>query len=277
MRYWGKILGVLLVILSGFGFWALVLALLIGYILDKTWSAHRMGPDSFSDQQTRQDIFFYTTFQVMGHLSKSKGRVTEADILHAHMLMTRMQLNNSLQNTAQEAFREGKKPYFPLRNQLRKFRQVCFDNFDLIRMFLEIQIQAAFADGLLHPKERQVLYVIAEELGISREQFHHFLSIIEAGSQFSGNRDSHQSQYRPRGQQQEEERPTLDDACNVLGVRLQDDSSTIKRAYRKLMSEHHPDKLVAKGLPSEMMEIAKQKTQAIQLAYDLLKRAKGFR
>ena len=43
------------------------------------------------------------------------------------------------------------------------------------------------------------------------------------------------------------------------------------------MGEHHPDKLVAKGLPPEMMEIAKQKAQSIQVAYDLIKKEKGFR
>ena len=56
-----------------------------------------------------------------------------------------------------------------------------------------------------------------------------------------------------------------------------DDATTIKRAYRKLMSEHHPDKLVAKGLPPEMMEMAKQKAQEIQKAYELIKEQKGFK
>ncbi len=51
----------------------------------------------------------------------------------------------------------------------------------------------------------------------------------------------------------------------MLGIKEGDDVKTIKRAYRKLMGEHHPDKLVAKGLPPEMMEIAKQKAQAIQV------------
>lgn len=54
------------------------------------------------------------------------------------------------------------------------FAVSVFGRFDLIRMFLEIQIQAAFADGSLHPNERAVLYVIAEELGISRAQFDQF-------------------------------------------------------------------------------------------------------
>ena len=65
---------------------------------------------------------------------------------------------------------------YPLREKMRQFRSVCFGRFDLIRMFLESQIQAAFADGSLHPNERAVLYVIAEELGISRAQFDQFFA-----------------------------------------------------------------------------------------------------
>ncbi len=139
-------------------------------------------------------------------------------------------------------------------------------------MFLLIQIQAAFADGSLHPNERQVLYVIAEELGISRTQFDQFLRMMEGGQQFGGRQGSSYG-----GFQQKPSGPTLEDACSVLGVKSSDDITVIKRAYRKLMSEHHPDKLVAKGLPPEMMEMAKQKTQEIQAAYDLIRKEKGFK
>ena len=142
-------------------------------------------------------------------------------------------------------------------------------------MFLEIQIQAAFADGSLHPNERQVLYVIAEELGISRTQFDQFLRMMESGQQFGGG--AHYGGSSQGGFAGAQRGPTLEDACSVLGVKSSDDATTIKRAYRKLMGEHHPDKLVAKGLPPEMMEMAKQKAQEIQGAYDLIKREKGFK
>ncbi len=274
MRYWGKLLGVIVGFLSGAGFWGVVLGFLIGHMVDKARMARTAGPGFFADQQTRQNVFFRTTFQVMGHLTKSKGRVTEADIQNANALMERLRLDEPSRVAAQQAFREGKASQFPLRESLREFRQVCFGRFDLVRMFLEIQIQAAFADGSLHPNERQVLYVIAEELGISRMQFDQFLSMMEGGQQFGG-QGGHYSQgaYQPGAQPG----PTLADACKVLGVHSTDDATTIKRAYRKLMSEHHPDKLVAKGLPPEMMEMAKQKTQEIQAAYDLIKQEKGFR
>ncbi|MEX0576797.1 co-chaperone DjlA, partial [Enterobacter cloacae subsp. cloacae] len=176
---------------------------------------------------------------------------------------------------AQNAFRIGKSDNYPLREKMRQFRSICFGRFDLIRMFLEIQIQAAFADGSLHPNERDVLYVIAEELGISRMQFDQFLRMMQGGAHFSGGYQQHQSSGG--GWQQAQRGPTLEDACNVLGVKPSDDATTIKRAYRKLMSEHHPDKLVAKGLPPEMMEMAKQKAQEIQKAYELIKEQKNFK
>jgi len=266
MRYWGKVIGLVLGLLSGAGFWGIAFGLMIGHLIDKVRGAK--GQAWFANNQTRQTLFFLTTFQVMGHLTKSKGRVTEADIQIASLLMERMQLHGEARTAAQRAFREGKQGDYPLRSKLRELRSACFGRFDLIRMFLEIQIQAAFADGSLHPNERQVLYVIAEELGISRIQFDQFLRMMEGGQQFGGGQG---------GYQQAQRGPTLEDACSVLGVKSSDDATTIKRAYRKLMSEHHPDKLVAKGLPPEMMEMAKQKAQEIQAAYDLIRREKGFK
>ncbi|CNK11962.1 Dna-J like membrane chaperone protein [Yersinia mollaretii] len=277
MQYWGKLLGLVLGLMSGTGFWGVVLGLLVGHMVDRVRSTKRRG--YFADQQTRQFIFFRATFQVMGHLTKAKGRVTEVDIQLASQLMDRMQLHGEARSAAQQAFREGKESGFPLRERLQELRGVCFGRFDLIRMFLEIQLQAAFADGSLHPNERQVLYVIAEELGISRGQFDQFLSMIEGGRQFGGHGgwQGQQGGYSQGGYQPASNGPTLEDACKVLGVNSTDDSVVIKRAYRKLMGEHHPDKLVAKGLPPEMMEMAKQKAQEIQAAYDLIKREKGFK
>ncbi|KAA6045376.1 MULTISPECIES: co-chaperone DjlA [Pantoea] len=269
MRYWGKVIGLALGVMSGAGFWGIVLGLIIGHLIDKVRSVKAQG--YFANNQSRQTLFFSTTFQVMGHLTKSKGRVTEADIQIASLFMDRMQLHGEARTAAQRAFREGKQSDYPLRNKLRELRSACFGRFDLIRMFLEIQIQAAFADGSLHPNERQVLYVIAEELGISRQQFDQFLRMMEGGQQFGGAGAS------GGGWQQTKRGPTLEDACSVLGVKSSDDNTTIKRAYRKLMSEHHPDKLVAKGLPPEMMEMAKQKAQEIQAAYDLIRKEKGFK
>ena len=93
---------------------------------------------------------------------------------------------------------------------------------------------------------------------------------MHRGGQGGYQQYSQQGSYRTQG-------ADLAAAFRVLGVQESDDSTVIKRAYRKLMSEHHPDKLVAKGLPPEMMELAKEKAQSIQAAYDLIKKEKGFK
>ncbi|WP_370558854.1 co-chaperone DjlA [Edwardsiella tarda] len=277
MRYWGKLVGVLLGLMSGIGFWGVVLGFLVGHMFDKSREIKRRG--YFANQQQRQELFFCTTFQVMGHLTKSKGRVTEADIQVASMFMDRLNLHGEARMMAQQAFREGKEPGYPLRERLRELRSVCFGRIDLIRIFLEIQLQAAFADGQLHPNERAVLYVIAEELGFSRAQFDQFLGMMEGASirRWLPSIGGSKAITSSRGFYAPPQGPTLEDACKVLGVAPSADATTIKRAYRKLMSEHHPDKLVAKGLPPEMMELAKQKAQEIQAAYDLIKKEKGFK
>ena len=66
---------------------------------------------------------------------------------------------------------------------------------------------------------------------------------------------------------------TLSQAYKILGVSKNSSEAEIKKAYRRLMSQHHPDKLVSKGLPDEMIQLATEKTQEIRKAYDLIKKS----
>jgi DnaJ like chaperone protein len=132
-------------------------------------------------------------------------------------------------------------------------------------MFLEIQIQVAFADGTLDQEEREALHQIAKILGFSTRDLDRLLEMIIAGDQFNqqGNRSPQSSKLQ------------LSNAYKVLGCTPEMSEQEIKKAYRKLMSQHHPDKLMAKGLPPEMMEMAKQKTQDIQSAYEAVTKARS--
>lgn len=87
MQYWGKIIGVVVVLLMGGGFWGVVLGLLIGYMFDKVRSRKMAW---FVNQRERQALFFVIIFEVMGYLIKFKGRVTEVDIYIVSQLMDRM-------------------------------------------------------------------------------------------------------------------------------------------------------------------------------------------
>ena len=296
MYFFGKIIGVFLGFKWG-GFFGAIAGLILGSIADKKlYELGSVNSSFFKKKTTRQALFMQTTFAGLGHLSKSKGRVTEEDIQLANQLMNQMQLDESHRKLAQEAFRRGKETDFPLRQVIREFRIGCGQRADLLRMFLHVQVRAAFADSQLHESEKEVLYVVAEELGLSRMQFEQMLAMEIAARQFtqggfyrqyqqggyqqqSGYQYQQQGgyQYQQQGRYQQSSGPTLSDAYKVLGVSESDDRNAVKRAYRRLMNEHHPDKLVAKGLPPEMMEMAKEKAQQIQAAYDLICKVKGWK
>lgn len=288
MGFIGKIIGVFLGWKVG-GFFGAIAGLILGSIADKKlYELGSVSSSFFKKKTTRQDLFMQTTFAVLGHLSKSKGRVTEEDIQLANQLMIQLKLDDAGRKLAQDAFRRGKESDFPIRQVIREFRIGCGQRADLLRMFLQVQVQAAFADSELHENEKEVLYVIAEELGLSRMQFEQMIAMEMAARAFTQGgfyqqyqqgayQGGYQYQRQNSGGYQHASGPTLNDAYKVLGVTESDEQNTVKRAYRRLMNEHHPDKLVAKGLPPEMMEMAKEKTQQIQAAYDLICKAKGWK
>ena len=180
MYFFGKIIGVFLGFKWG-GFFGAIAGLILGSIADKKlYELGSVNSSFFKKKTTRQALFMQTTFAVLGHLSKSKGRVTEEDIQLANQLMNQMQLDESHRKLAQEAFRRGKEADFPLRQVIREFRIGCGQRADLLRMFLHVQVQAAFADSQLHESEKEVLYVVAEELGLSRMQFEQMLAMESA-------------------------------------------------------------------------------------------------
>lgn len=285
MQIAGKILGTLFG--SLLGPLGAIVGFYIGHRFDK---AKAQGNFAFSaaygnreSQLQKQEEFFKAAFAVMGHVAKAKGQVTREEIQLATMMMDRMRLNESQRQMAQEAFRDGKEADFPLDDILAQVRHATGGRFDLIQFFLELQISAAFADGDLHPNERGLLHRIARGLGFSSEQLERRLRMQEAAFRFQhqgGFAGSEQGSYNQHSSGQwgtQNSASHLTDAYNLLGVEKDADAKSVKRAYRKLMNEHHPDKLMAKGLPPEMMTVAKEKSQEIQKAYDLIKQTKGFK
>ncbi len=268
MYWWGKIAGGILgwMLLGSFGLGPVgfIAGLIIGHQFDR---GLEQGPGRGARFDTRQiqDVFFATTFSVMGHVAKADGRVSEDEIRAARAVMYQLHLAPEQIKEAIRLFTDGKRLDFPLRATIDKFRLVCCSRHDLCRAFIEIQMQSALATAGIHPNARRMLWDICRQLGISRVELAQIEALIRAQYAFHGR------------EQQRQTRDAVADAYKVLGVTREATDKEVKTAYRRLMNQHHPDKLVARGLPESMMQTAKEKTREIRAAYDAIKKARNMR
>ncbi len=266
MSWWGKVIG------GAFGFvLGGPLGALFGAALGHNFDIRRSGayqpsPIEFDPRERAQTAFFTASFAVMGYLAKADGRVTREEVQAATAIMGQMGLDPELRQVAQSLFREGRQPHFDLQEVLDQLRRECRGRRNLLRLFIEIQLAAAFADGDLHPHEYRVLVQICETLGFSRYELDILVAMTRAQQRFR----------RGAGRGARETEMSLKDAYAMLNVSPEAEPPDIKRAYRRLMSQHHPDKLVAKGLPEEMVKVATQKTQEIKAAYEKVRESRGF-
>ena len=267
MSWWGKLAG------GAFGFilggpLGALLGAVLGHNLDRGLSgleAERLQP---GEQERVQTAFFTATFSIMGHLAKVDGSVSRKEIDLAEAVMRKMELDADMRATAIRLFNQGKQETFPLEEVIEQFRRECHRRSTLIQMFIEIQLQAAYADGKIDSAEERLLLHICRRLGIPEMLFRRLEQMIQAEYHFAG---AGGGQFR-KG----DAAPSLDDAYALLNISKNVSDDEVKRAYRRQTSQHHPDKLVAKGLPEEMMKIASEKTHEIRLAYERIKEARGF-
>ena len=256
MSWWGKLIGGYVGFALGGPIGAL-LGVALGHNFDKDISP-TPSPFPFVRQQNRsQAAFFTATFSVMGHICKADGRVTQDEINTANMIMSQMALSPAQKDAAIALFNEGKKDDFPLEDVLAQLRSELGLSKNIKRVFVEIQCSAAYADGVLHPSEKKLLDNICRFIGFSKYELNSILAAIAA-----------EAHHQKSGRGGKSGKMQIDDAYAILNVSSAANDNEVKRAYRKLMSQHHPDKLVSKGLPEEMMKVATQKTQEIRAAYD---------
>ena len=218
MAWWGKMIGGTVGFMLGGP-----LGALLGGSLGHRFDARRGrgGGAGFlpGAQERIQAAFFTATFSVMGHLATADGHVSQHEIQAASRLMDKMQLNPSQRQAAIDLFEQGKQSDFPLDDVLQQFRTECHRRVTLVRMFLEIQVQAALADGRVDAAENRILVHAAEVLGFDSDQVDRLIDFIRG------------TQRSPAMQQQ-----SLEDAYQVLGVESSASVAEVKTAYRRLMN-----------------------------------------
>ena len=266
------------------GFIGSLVGMMVGYFITRSWVGGLLGflaggwvmrqfqkgnAGGFGigqDGVERQKVFFESVFLTMGHLAKADGRVSEQEIQAARSLMHQWRLSPEDVRVAIDLFTRGKQPEFPLDGQMQRLKTACGGQRQLIRAFIEILLEMPLSAGGIKPTEREVLWRVAASLGISRVEMAQLEAVARARYQF-GN-------HAPGAQPPKAD---LTQAYKALGIEPEATDKEVKTAYRRLMNQHHPDKLVAKGLPESMLEAAKEKTREIRAAYELIRDHRGFK
>ena len=205
-----------------------------------------------------QAQFLESTFAVMGAVCKADGAVSRDEIQVAESMFARLNLSSDQRQSAMAAFTRGKAPGFDLDTEVATFARAARGHRPILLMFMQIQCAAVAADGNIHPAEHQMLVRVARGLGLSEADVAQLEALLRTGA--------------PGPSPQTK----LADAYAALGISSSASDAEIKQAYRRLMSQNHPDKLAGKGLPESMREMAEERSREISTAYAVIKEARGF-
>jgi DnaJ like chaperone protein len=266
MKFTGKVVGGAIGLLAGGPIGAAV-GVLLGHQFDEH-SGEAANDRRLNDEANATAVgerFFRSTFRTMGYVAKSDGRVSESEIAAARSVMRDLRLTQPQVRVAIDCFSTGKQPDFNLNTELAALATTCRGRPGLLRTFLEIQVRAALAGNNLEGPVRQLVGYMANRLGVSMVE----LAQIEAVLRIQ-NGTFRQQPTRNTGNQQ------LEQAYSVLECTPTTSNDDIVKAYRRQLSRHHPDKLKANGLPESMIEHAKQRTQQIIEAYELIRERRGL-
>lgn len=259
----GKFIGTI-VGLWFFGFFGAIAGYFIGGFFGRGLKQNLS--ESYSTNAQSADVFFVTTLSLMGHMAKADGHVSEEEIAQAEALMAKMGVSDRREEAIQH-FKSGISADFDMNDALSRFSQAARFRADLKRNLLTFLVEMAMADGELHSGEESLLRRVAAALNIEARSFEKMLEMLKAQHRFSGS-------YYSNGDAPASAADQLTEAYVAIGVDRSASDKEVKRAYRKLMSQYHPDKMIAKGVPEDMLAMTTEKTQEIQAAYDVIEKSR---
>jgi DnaJ like chaperone protein len=263
---WFALAGLLL----GHGFVGAAVGGIIGFVLDNLRFSQRRSATPEAGG------FIGPLFALLGAVAKSDGRVSEAEIAVAERMMARMGLTAEQRQQAVASFNRGKQPEFDVTPAIDELRRWVGLRRDHAFPVLDVVIETVLAEGNPPPEKMAILRQLAFALRVSDMELMALMAMKGyAWNQGAGGPRGSRQQYGHGGYVPPQRTPQGPDPYAVLGIDRNADERAIKRAYRKLISEHHPDRLG--DLPEDMRKRAEARASEINAAWERIQSERGFR
>lgn len=250
MSWFGKIVGGTIGFMFGGPIGAAAGMAMGHYMFDKDAEVKfEQGP--LTDTEQLQATFFISTFSLLAKMAKADGVVTQNEIDEISRFIDQdLRLDPAKKRFAIEIFRSAKDSEYRFEDYASQFYTYFSGSPQMLENMLEMLIRVSRADGHVHPNEERLINIASGIFGFQQNRY-----------------ESIAGRYTPN----------TDKYYKILGVTKDDADDVIRKKYRQLAQEYHPDKVVSKGLPPEFTEFAKNKFQEIQEAYDQIKKERGIK
>ena len=244
MSIWGKIIGGTTGFALG-GPLGAIIGMMIGGSFDR--SARKFSSSNQISQQQKQNVFALCIIVLSAKIAKADGQVTKEEI---YTFKEKFNIQAEEMSEVSKIFNEAKKSSFGFKNIADQVGNLFSDNKVLLEQLLNNLFYIAEADGLTSVNELEVLRSISQSFHFNETDF--------------------QRIFHSRLNNKES------DPYKILGVTREDSDNNIRKKWIELSKEHHPDYLIAKGMPKEFIKEANKELSSINLAYDKIKELRDF-
>ena len=203
------------------------------------------GGAAYSRQQTSRGDFMVSLVVLTAAVMKADGKVTQAELNYVKQFFVR-QFGVEAATDGIRMLRDVLKQQIPVYEVSRQIGQML--NYSSRLQLIDYLFGISNADGSVQANEASVIEVIARNMGISDTDFNSIKSMFV--------------------------KQDPDSAYKILGISPSATDDEVKKAYRKMAVENHPDKVAYLG--EDVQRAAKEKFQKINEAYEAIKKQRGF-
>ena len=247
MGWLGKIVGGTLGFALGGPLGAIAGAAL-GHTFDAT--DNQYSRDRLSYHEEAQMTFFVATFSMLAKVAQADGRISPKEIQAVEDFMANeLNLSPESKRFAVEIFETAINSPMAFQDFAGQFYHQFHNQPRLLDLMIDVLLRLSVADGALSDSEEKLISSAARIFRFSEQKYNEL-----------------KARYAP----------DFEKYYAILGIHSRASDDEIKRQYRKLVKEYHPDKIASKGLPEEFNKFANDKFREIQDAYDAVRKERGL-